>query len=401
MRVNGRIFGLGVIAVAIAGCAIGSPGASSIRAAAPAAANYQYTSLYSFTGVPDGSVPGREILVDANGTLYGATRFGGTGQCYNASSSLIGCGTVFTFDIASDEERVLYSFQGPPDATDSFAGLLLVHGEFYGTTLDGGSRNHGAVFEVNASGEERKLHSFRGSSGSKPEAALTLLRGKFYGTTREDGRWNDGMIFEMAPSGRTRILHTFSGASGDGATPYAPLAVLDGRLYGTTTAGGAYGKGTVFETDTSGTTQTVYSFGGTSGDGTDPQGGLTVRDGVLYGTTSFGGAYGYGTVFEMTTSGEEHKLYDFEGGMDGATPACELLFLDGTFYGSTKYGGPANDGTVFAISTSGLERVLYQFQSSPDGINPVGGFLAVHRVLYGLTAIGGSHGEGTIYRIRV
>ncbi len=120
----------------------------------------------------------------------------------------------------------------------------------------------------------------------------------FYGTASSGGASNYGIVFSMNTSGGETVLHNFSGGT-DGATPYGSLAIdKSGNLYGTTTAGGASGAGTVFEI--SGSTETVlYSFDGGT-DGADPVAGL-IQDatGNLYGTTSQGGASGNGTVFEL------------------------------------------------------------------------------------------------------
>ena len=86
-------------------------------------------------------------------------------------------------------------------------------------------------------------------------------------------------------------------------TPVAPLIqATDGLIYGTTSAGGAYGFGTVFSLDSADTLTTVHHFAGA--DGANPNAGvLQGLDGRLYGTTTNGGAFGYGTVFVMNVTG--------------------------------------------------------------------------------------------------
>jgi uncharacterized repeat protein (TIGR03803 family) len=78
------------------------------------------------------------------------------------------------------------------------------------------------------------------------------------------------------------------------------------NLYGTTLSGGSHGDGTVFKINKGGTFSTLYSFCSQSGcaDGEFPQTGLVqASNGTLYGTTILGGAYGSGTIFEITLSG--------------------------------------------------------------------------------------------------
>ena len=120
-------------------------------------------------------------------------------------------------------------------------------------------------------------------------------------------------------------------------------------------------------------TETVlYSFtGGT--DGRIPTGLLVDAKGNLYGMTQAGGAFGLGTVFELTLAGRQLVLHSFAGGSDGASPSFRAsLVLDaaGNLYGTTSAGGAFKLGTVFEITPNGSERVLYSFKGGTDGSNP-------------------------------
>ena len=132
--------------------------------------------------------------------------------------------------------------------------------------------------------------------------------GNLYGTTWVGGAGCSGggcgTVFELNPAGTKTVLHSFNGS--DGASPRSEL-ILDGNgnLYGTTYGGGAHGEGAVFElTPTTGgqwTETLLYSFSLNQPDGYAPWGGLLLGDnGRLYGTTQWGGAYGFGTVYEIT-----------------------------------------------------------------------------------------------------
>jgi uncharacterized repeat protein (TIGR03803 family) len=168
-----------------------------------------------------------------------------------------------------------------------------------------------------------------------------------------------GTVFKLTPGGTLTTLHSF-GSTGDGADPYAGglLQAADGNFYGTTARGGAhYGAGTVFKIGAAGNFSRVYSFCSQPHctDGAYPYSGLVQgTDGNFYGTTTRGGAHGYGTVFELTPEGTLTTLHSF-GGADGAFPSATLVQgTDGAFYGTTTDGGIGGifngKGTVFSIA---------------------------------------------------
>lgn len=214
--------------------------------------------------------------------------------------------------------QVLFSFDNA-DGNSPAASLINVNGTLYGTTQEGGSADsHGTVFSVSTTGTEHVVHSFRGrNDGEHPFASLIDMGGTLYGTTRDGGTKHEGTVFKISTSGGERVLHSFDfsgGSRSDGSEPYASLIDASGMLYGTTSGGGAYGHGTVFSISRTGTEHVLYSFGGSRSDGTEPNASLIDVNGTLYGTTYDGGTYGFGTVFSIGTSGTEQVLYSFAGG---------------------------------------------------------------------------------------
>ncbi|MFY9719230.1 MAG: choice-of-anchor tandem repeat GloVer-containing protein [Candidatus Cybelea sp.] len=201
-----------------------------------------------------------------------------------------------------------------------------------------------------------------------------------------------------------RVLYRFNGS--DGQQPQAGLINVNGTLYGTTNFGGKYGQGTVFSITTGGSENVLHSFKG-GADGSNPRSGLLDVKATLYGTTSSGGLYGKGTVFSLTTSGDssgsERVLHSFGNGSDGALPTAGLIDVSGTLYGTTAGGGSGcggyGCGTVYSITADGSEKVLYSFAGSRHGVSPYGGLINVHGTLFGTTVEGGSSGYGTIYSI--
>ena len=180
---------------------------------------------------------------------------------------------------------------------------------------------------------------------------------------------------------------------------------MDGNLYGITYGGGTNdGSGTVFKVTLSGALTPLYTFSGGL-DGAHPQAGLVHdKSGNLYGTTSGGGTFGYGTVFKMATNGSLIWAVSFNGtngsnagyGIPAFLEAPLIQASDGYLYGVAPAGGAFDDGTVFQISTNGLLTVLHSFQGS-DGAEPFGIIQGRDGNLYGTTWQGGTDGGGTVF----
>jgi len=245
------------------------------------------------------------------------------------------------------------------------AGLIQARdGNLYGTTPYGGVGGYGTVFQITTNGVFTTLYSFTGGAdGGDPLAGLLQAAdGSLYDTTEDGGAHYDGTVFRITTNGVLTTLYSFTGEA-DGYDPVAGLIqAADGNLYGTTPYGGVNYEGTVFQITTNGVLTTLYAFAG-EGDGEEPVGSLIqAADGNLYGTTEFGGADGDGTVFQITTNGVLTTLYSFTGGLDGEDPMAGLVQApDGVLYGTTPYGGANYDGTVFKITTNGVLTTLYSF----------------------------------------
>ena len=287
------------------------------------------------------------------------------------------------------KEDVLHNFMGGADGGHPQAGLIFdAKGNLYGTTVYGGAYTYGTVFEVSSKGKETVLHSFKGGAdGGNPYAGLIMdAKGNLYGTTLAGGTGGCGSaggcgtVFKVNSKDEETVLYSFKG-DGDGVNPYGGL-IFDakGNLYGTTFSGGAYGYGTVFEVSSKGKETVLYSFtGGT--DGGEPVAGLIFdAKGNLYGTTFMGGTpyYGAGTVFELSSKGKETVLHDFTPQtLDGGAPTSGLIFdAKGNLYGTTSTGGSNFQGTVYKVSSKGKETILYSFPGGSDGAgDPVAGLI--------------------------
>jgi uncharacterized repeat protein (TIGR03803 family) len=283
-------------------------------------------------------------------------------------------------------------------------------GNLYGTTNQGGIYDQfcllgcGTVFKLGPSGKETVLYRFTGTGGDGVYVSQGLVRdpaGNLFGTTIQGGAQGGGVVFKVDPTGKETILYSFTGST-DGGNPYGGL-VRDakGNLYGTASSGGSSFNGNVFRVDRTGMETVLYSFAGGT-DGSSPLAGL-IRDsaGNLYGTTFFGGAAGFGTVFKVNPQGQETVLYSFTGAPDGYNPLLGSLVRDsaGNLYGTTQTGGSSDFGIVFKMDTTGKETVLHSF-SGRDGKIPYG-TLARDKAgnLYGTTYAGGRYGGGVVFKI--
>jgi uncharacterized repeat protein (TIGR03803 family) len=312
---------------------------------------------------------------------------------------------------SSVKYSVIYSFKGyPDDGADPQSALLELNGTFYGTTKAGGSnscydflpKGCGTVFAVTASGLEKWLYSFKAAQPGGVNAQLPNnlidVNGALYGTTSGGGLHYGGTVFTITTSGKERVLYEFGSHGNDGVLPSAGLLNVNGTLYGTTRYGGASNYGTVFTITPAGKETVLYSFKAGS-DGAWPQGDLINVNGTLYGTTFAGGTSGYGTLYSLTTSGKEAVLYTFGLRPDGELPNGDLVNVNGTLYGTTEKGG-VGLGTVFAITTSGQTDWLYSFLGKPgDGASPHAGLVNLNGSLYGTTSSGGATNHGTVFSI--
>ncbi len=279
---------------------------------------------------------------------------------------------------------------------------------------------------ASAAGTYKILHRFTGGADGEdvPSGLIFDTAGNLYGTTFYGGSGGNGTVFELTPnsdgSWTESVLYNFTGGT-DGGNPFAGV-IFDqaGNLYGTTYHGGA-GYGTVFELtpnqDGGWTENVLYSFTGGS-DGNEPVGGV-IFDAVgnLHGTTTWGGAAGLGTVFELTPNSDgswtESVLHSFKGGKDGSYPDRGSLVFDaaGNLYGAAADGGKGGCnvfapgcGAIFELTPNSngtwTEKVLHRFSGGKEGEAPEA-TLVFDKAgnLYGSTWIGGSHGVGNVFEL--
>jgi uncharacterized repeat protein (TIGR03803 family) len=339
------------------------------------------TILYNFQGGSDGSFPTAGLTPDGSGGYYGTTAAGGDGPCEAVGGGSAGCGTVYHLTPGEGQawtETVIYAFQGGNDGERPMDRLLL-------------------------------------------DSATGVLYGTTYGSLAGGQGYRAGTVFSLTPAGQNwtlTVLYAFTGGA-DGGFPFGNLiADSTGDLYGTTSAGGDGGDGTVFELtpgQNNWTETVLYSFlGWYFSDGSNPSAGLIFdASGNLYGGTDGGGYLNYGTVFELSPSGggswTETVIYSFDGEKHGAFVDDDVIMdAKGDIYGVTAAGGKSNDGTLFKLTppdegqNAWKEKNLVVFDGT-DGSYSGSGLLPLKvgqkTVLYGDTFTGGSSNDGVVYEI--
>lgn len=399
------------------------------------AADQGATAVFRYS--PSG---GPELLarVEARSPFGGLTETS-DGRLYGVAFS----GAIFMMD-SPDSARVVHTF-----TSDGFnpTGRLLrsVDGDFYGTTSSGGTplewwmRPAGTGFRFSLAGGHQTIASLSTISGARAVGDLTEAPdGRLFGTTEAEvfvlskaGDINpelpctthvfsspltlglDGRLYGVhwdTPSGHGSVSrtttegcpsdrpHVFTGA--DGSVPFGGvLQASDGDFYGTTSAGGAFGVGTIYKMTADGVLTTLHHFAET--DGASPAGPLIEGlDGVLYGTTVLGGDQGVGTVFRISRDGAFETLHDLQLSEGAYVFAGLTQASDGAFYGAAAAGG-LGAGTVFRITATGVFSVVHRFGPG-EGAYPIAGLTeGTDGHLYGMTPWGGQRNAGTIYRILV
>lgn len=423
----------------------------AILCGASLAAGQSEFVVHSFAAnASQGSQPAGNLIADSAGNLYGTTSQGGPENQ----------GTVYELVTpvppkTAWSEIVLHGFGGGADGALPLAGVTSDSASnLYGVTSQGGAFNFGTVFELvppsSPGGQwtESVLYSFQGGAndGRGPESAVIFRDGSLYGTTGSGGSFEFncaqgcGTIFQLDPPATAgaawteTVIHFFKFGQGGGGSS-TPVFDGLGDLYGTTESGGLKSQGVAYRLTapvTQGgpwTYKVLYAFLGYNSDVNPPLtdtahpiGGVTLRNGRLYGVGLRGGASDYGAVFELVppplAGGKwtENILYSFHNGTDrnpGGYPAANVIFdSSGNLYSTTSYTfGTCPDvdsdcGTVFRLNAPNWTATVLHDFTAPGGKDGSEGYPNRNGVvfgknggLFGATQMGGTGNEGVVFGV--
>lgn len=350
--------------------------------AAPAAAQ-QFEIMHAFAApLADAKAP---LLPASDGVLYGVYATGGAG----------GVGAIFAARPAADGSVTVttaYEFDrstggGVVDALVEGPGMWL-----YGVAPEYGTNGKGAVFKFHPpTGTFVVVHAFSGSDGARPRGALVAADdGNLYGTATAEGPNGAGTIFKLTPEGVFSTLFAFPGA-------FPPAGFLlqasDGSLYGITDIH------TVFRLTLDGTYSIVAELPtvGLFFFGDLPVAFVEGLDGHLYGMMR--GALAPLVAFRLTLAGAYTQIHQFDG-FEGDVVTSVPLFVaaDGSLLGTFPIAGANDRGTLFRLTTSGSVTVLHQFTVA-EGSSFSGIVRHANGTYYGTTAQGSVSGHGMLYSV--
>jgi len=313
---------------------------------------------------------------------------------------------------------VIHKFRETVDGAGPVGGVTMKGDAFYGPLVIGAGGSGSGIYQLRKQGSTWISTALANLGGQVSSRVAVGPDGHFYGAAEVGGTCSyKGYVYQLLPPlgicktaqcrWAEKDLHYF-GCGSDGAYGQQGDLAFDqqGNIYGTTSQGGDWNLGTVFELERSGndwTEHVLYSFFGFP-DGTLPVSGVIFdKSGNLYGVASQGGTMNSGTVFELSYDGvewTEHSIHNFE---IGEKPLAGLVQdASGNFYGATWGGGSGGGGTVFELSAAGNSwnyQLLYSF-SGQSGCGPRAALtLDNSGNLYGTTSCNGANSLGNVFKL--
>lgn len=357
---------------------------------------------YNFqTNIPllnPGTYP-RGLIKANNGLFYGTTLYGGA----------YGYGVLFEYNMNKNVYTKKLDFNGLTNGKSPSGGLIQAsNGKFYGMTSYGGDNDLGVLFEYDAENNAYvKLLDFNGTAmGSKPMGTLMQAsNGKLYGTTSSGGANNNGILFEYDIFTNTFNKKIDFSSSSSGNYPGGQLIECSaGQLYGMTALGGAYGKGLIYQYNILKNSVTKkVDFNGINGRNPFNNSLMKASESKLYGLTTTGGVNDLGVLFEYDVAANSFtKKVDFGGAFYGASPIGRVMKSDnGRLYGTNVAGGSKGFGVMFEYDmTTSTFKKIFDFNGGSGGVaDPCNLVIqAAPDKLLGMTDYGGNSNKGVLFQ---
>lgn len=349
------------------------------------------TVLHEFT---NNNRPQSSFVLADNGKLYG---LGYTGTSNESA--------IYSYDIATDTYTNVYEIIGNAQS-GIYGGMIKANnGILYGVTKRGGTNNSGRIFSFNTSTNTyTSLYEFSTATGEDPNASMIQAsNGKLYGTTSYGGANNHGVLFSFDISNNT-YTKLFDFVQSTGESPTSPLMqASSGLLYGTTMAGGANYQGVLYSFDISNNTYTcLHSFFASEGYGprTEP---IEGPNGIIYGTTNQGGSNFKGSIYSFDIANSTFtKLID--GTATIGNFVCPFLSFQPIGNGNTGITEKGFESTVSVYPNPANDLVIVK--SIPDNskvsVTDVTGKIVFRAAAVGeQTSISTADFENGIYFIRI
>jgi uncharacterized repeat protein (TIGR03803 family) len=347
--------------------------------------------------VTNGRRPLGELMQATDGNLYGQTRTGG------ASNN----GVLYCYNIALDSLMPKVDLDATT-GTRPYGGLMQAYnGKLYATTVEGGATGDGTLYEYDYVADTLivKINFNYTATGSYSYSTLLQLSDStLYGTTYSGGLYNRGIVYQYNPNSDTLInKFNFNTVNGGAGETYGSLMLAtDGNLYGLSNVGGTAGIGSLFQYNVNTDTAIVKVNLGEQLDGAYPEAGLLKSsNGKLYGTTTDGGIYNEGVLFEYDMATKTYtKKVDFNSATTGYYVLGALMQVsNGLLYGTTSSGGANGSGTLFTYNTvtdTLIVKVPFNYTNGQQAKGaPVE---ATNGMLYGTTYSGGNFSSGVLYQ---
>ena len=352
-----------------------------------------YSVIHNINKTTEGGNSFASLTQGTDGYLYGTTYSGGQ----------YGYGTIFKVSTGGIFNVIKHLSSATDGSYPQSDIIQAKDGSFYGTCYGGGQNGGGTIFKISGNNFSVVKHFSLSTDGGYPYGGLMQYNDTtFYGITRSSGAKGGGTIYKLTKSGVYSIVHALDYTTEGNTSSSVPVKGNDGSLYAMTSLGGKFNFGIIFKTTIAGDFKIINAFNGSIIGNAPYSSFIKGKDSAYYCTTSAGGAYGYGSIVKIC-GGKTTVLHSFDKNTEGGYPTGNLLLAsDGNFYGMTSASGINATGTIFKITSDGKFSVLHNFISSTEGSSPAGSLIqAKDNYLYGMTSGGGSNNAGTIFRMNL